>query len=1162
MRRYYVTALICFLLFTVLDLIGQDSPAERYLEVRGISELDMKPLPKATANLYEGKNLVRSVQTGFDGRFTFKLEINKQYVIEVAKDGLVSKCISFNTAMPDEEKGSWTNEFSMGLVKYCDGVDYSILKQPVDNVRFDPKRREFVSDKDYVSAMRPKIENVLSKYEQCMLEKYEAAVKKGDQLMAQKNPEAARNAYQEALEVFPDETYPSKRIAEIDVQLARSKNSEELYNKTIAEAEALLVQQNYTEALQKFSSASSLKPYEAYPKQKVTEINTVLARQKAEQQSHQALEDKYNQAMARASVAYTRKDYSAAKQYYQEALDIKPEESTPRTRMQEIDAILSKKATEEARIREVNDAYKAALAKADQLLQNKDYQGAKDQYAKASDIKPAEAYPKAKMTEIDQAVQAEARTAELAKKTALEKEYQNLVTQADELFKAKSYEASKAKYNEALALKPTDSYASQRIKAIDNQVAAEQAAEQKAKQDGYSAALSLAESALSRKQYDDARTAIQKALSYKPEDAYARSKLAEIDKLAEAYKQQQIAEQQAARQYNDLISNADALFQDSKLPEAREIYNQALAVKPGDQYAMIKVTTIGKMIAAEEAVRVKAAEDGYKAAIGAANTAIMQKSYSQAKESLQQALVFKPGDPYATMRITEVNNMIDAWQKKQAEEQEMNRLYKETIVTADKLYGAGDLAAAKTNYLNALQYKPGDPYASQQITAIENLAAAQLAEKQKQVEDAYSAAMNLGTSSLLQKDYAQARNAFQNALNIKPGDVSAQSKLRETELLIRNEAERIAEEQARKNKYDALLKSGDQLMAQKDFENAKACFEQALELMPGESYPREKLEEINSALSELQRIQAEKQASDNAYAMAMTGADKYFRAKDYYGARDEYSRASMLKPEESLPRTRLAEVENLIRLQQQTQAEAKMKSEAYAAAMNKANDFFNNKEYQLARDNYAEALRQMPDDKLAKEQLSKTEYLLAEAEKQKQAELARQKAYSGFIAQADKAYDDGQYALAKVNYKKALEIEPTSVYAKERIEHIDNINRALSQRSGSSGLQHTANQQKVSASSPLGELNFKTESERQSYLDDLRKKYPDGITLEKYKEKYKEIYRYIVIRDDQAQEFRQIRFLNYNGVQYSVNGKPITQQYFLSQVKVRDGENYKEIDMQ
>ena len=72
-------------------------------------------------------------------------------------------------------------------------------------------------------------------------------------------------------------------------------------------------------------------------------------------------------------------------------------------------------------------------------------------------------------------------------------------------------------------------------------------------------------------------------------------------------------------------------------------------------------------------------------------------------------------------------------------------------------------------------------------------------------------------------------------------------------------------------------------------------------------------------------------------------------------------------------------------------------------------------------------------------------------------------------------------------------------------------------------------------------------------------KYPAGVTLEVYKEKNKVTKRYIVIRDGEAREFRQVNF-SWGGVEYRLNGILITSQFFDQQVKARDGEYFKEID--
>jgi hypothetical protein len=154
------------------------------------------------------------------------------------------------------------------------------------------------------------------------------------------------------------------------------------------------------------------------------------------------------------------------------------------------------------------------------------------------------------------------------------------------------------------------------------------------------------------------------------------------------------------------------------------------------------------------------------------------------------------------------------------------------------------------------------------------------------------------------------------------------------------------------------------------------------------------------------------------------------------------------------------------------------------------------------------------------------------------------------------------YAAAKNSYLEALKVLPDDKLAKEQVARIDKILLSIKKPVVKKEVVAAAPVEKPKVNNALGELNFKTESERQNYLDELKKKYPAGITLEKYTEQYKEILRYVIIREDKAQEYREVRFLTYNGYQYSVSGKPITQQYFQSQVKTRQGESFQEIDMQ
>jgi len=962
---------------------AQDNIPERYLEVRGISELDLKPLGKAVAHLSDGSGDIQTIQTGADGSFSFKLEINKQYTIEVEKEGLIAKKISFNTAMPDEEKGVWVNEFSIGLVKYCEGVDYSILKEPVDIVKFDPKRREFVSDRDYVNRMRPRLENVLARYDQCLMDKYEDAIKKGDQAFNQNNMKEAIAGYQEALEIYPRETYPTKQINEINRQLGRQQKSTE----------------------------------------------------EAEKKELSDKEENYNLALAKASVAYTRKDFGTAKQYYQEAMALKPGESIPGGRLQEIEVILAKKAQEAAKIKETDVAYKQNVLKADSLLKSKNYQAAREQYAKASAIKPAEGYPKAKSLEIDKIEEANVRSAETARKQAAELEYQAILTQADNQFKAKSYDEAKATYGKALAIKPSDPYASQRIKVVENSMIAER-------------------------------------------------------QLAQ--------EEQANKQYREIIGSADQLLQAREWDKAREVYEKALAIKPEDQYAQSKISAIENTIAAERAAKIKSAEEGYKSAIGAANTAITQKSYVQARELLQKALTVKPGDAYATGRMGELDKIMEEQRIMLEQEASKKKRYDESLAAADKLLLSGNLQGARNAFTTLLQIKPGDAYASQKISAIDNLMAAKIAGKQRETDSSFRVTMAIGVELMVRREFEKARESFQQALVIKPGDVSATGKLREAEMILSQEQERQAMELAKKKNYDEILARADRQMNEKQYAASRRSYEEAMAVLPAEVYPRQRIDEIISILNDEEKTLASKIATDNAYTVAMASADKYSKLKEYSKAKEEYYRAISLKPGEQLPKTRLAGVEELITLQLQEQVQAKEKADAYAEAINTGNIQYAGKNYAAAKSSYTEALKLMPDDKLAREQIARIDKILLSA--------------SRFT-------------------KPAV----TSGPAPDKVKTTEPV---------------------------ISELKFKTESERQKYQDELKKKYPEGITLEKYREQFRETYRYIIIRDNQAMDYRQIRYLTYNGIQYSMNGTSITQLYFLSQVKTRQGESFQEIDIQ
>jgi tetratricopeptide (TPR) repeat protein len=229
--------------------------------------------------------------------------------------------------------------------------------------------------------------------------------------------------------------------------------------------------------------------------------------------------------------------------------------------------------------------------------------------------------------------------------------------------------------------------------------------------------------------------------------------------------------------------------------------------------------------------------------------------------------------------------------------------------------------------------------------------------------------------------------------------------------------------------------------------------------------------------------------------------------------------------------------------------------DGYKNAMAQGNAALSQKQYGPAKEQYQKALSFKPDDPVAKNKMGETDILLKQEQDRLAAEQARKKQYDEAIAIADKAFDAANYPLAKENYQKALTVIPDSPYPKQKIARIDEINKMLAQQKAAAD---QSSKKSISSTTPLTQLNFKDDSERDLYLNDLKRKYPEGVTLEIYKEKYQETRRYIIVRDDVASEFRDVLILSYRGHEYTKNGKTVTQMYFEQQVKSRQGEYYNE----
>jgi len=142
--------------------------------------------------------------------------------------------------------------------------------------------------------------------------------------------------------------------------------------------------------------------------------------------------------------------------------------------------------------------------------------------------------------------------------------YNELIAQADSLFAAGRYLEAKAIYEKALELKPDEQHAKDKLAEISRLMG-----------DNYQKAIAKADELFKARDYKGARKMYEEALKYNPNDAYAKDRIAKIDKIIDLFE----------KRYDMIIKAADELFMQKKYKLARNKYEEALKFDPNSRYA-------------------------------------------------------------------------------------------------------------------------------------------------------------------------------------------------------------------------------------------------------------------------------------------------------------------------------------------------------------------------------------------------------------------------------------------------------------------------------------------------------------------------------------------------------------------------------------------------
>jgi tetratricopeptide (TPR) repeat protein len=828
-------------------------------------------------------------------------------------------------------------------------------------------------------------------------EKYDALIKEADLAFDSKNYELAKTKYNEALAVKSGEAHPTARLKAIDDLLKKQKLEEEAakakeaeYTKFMAEGQAMFDQKNWEAAKQKYTAALGVKPNDKAALDKIDLINKEMEKEAAEAKKNAD----YTRLMAEAKVFFDQKKYTEARQKYQEAGNTKPTETEPQTKINEIDNLLGDQAKKE----QLEKDYQKYMTEGNQLKDIKDYTAALDRYNKALAAKPGDAAAQQKITEINKLIEDQKKLADQ------EKLYNDYITKADQSFNAKDYTNARVNYQKAYEVKADPAVAA-KIKEIDELIAKSQSESQtQAKYDGL---MKEADALYKSGDYTKALAKYEEASLVKPTEQAPKDKISELNQKINA--QQDQAEKD--KKFADFIAAGDAAYTSKDYQKALANYQEAIKVKP-DATISQKIGTINTLIAEQN--QNLAAEEQYKARIAEADAAYNGKNWEASRDLYNQALVIKPGDAYATGRIADIEKNMQA---ETAQEVEAN--YQKIIAKADQLKSEERFDEAITYYTNAKKLKPSDPYPQQKIDEINKIKADRLNSQQEQekITAEYNALIKEADVAFNSKNYTVALAKYKEALLKKPNDAYAQGRISEINTKL-NEQNQVNSQDTEYNNY---ISQADALFDQQKYLESIELYRKALSVKPNDAYATNRLDEAT-------RLEKEKTLGeeDKEYQKILAAGQKYFDLGDYVKALDYYSRAKGMKPSDPLPQKKIDEINQILDNQKGEAEFNKLKQQA--------DTYFEKGDWKNAKIYYEKALAIKGDDSYCISQIG-----IINQKMKSDTSDTEQKEYQKILSKADEYFNSKNYEKAKGLYERALGIKPGDEYPKTKLGEIDRI---------------------------------------------------------------------------------------------------------------------------
>ena len=236
-------------------------------------------------------------------------------------------------------------------------------------------------------------------------------------------------------------------------------------------------------------------------------------------------------------------------------------------------------------------------------------------------------------------------------------------------------------------MKPEESIPKHKIAEL-GQTIAQRAKDAEAIEKDYAAAMDRGNDLLADNDFNGAISAYTEALSIKPEEKEPKEKIEEA-------KRRELAQNEAAIAFEQLLADARTQISAGELRRAEELLNRAKNEAPGDDRPQKMLDEIAEII------KVRAEYDGL---MSSAESKASSKDYEAAIEYFEKAKQLILSESKPDKRIADMNRLI----AQEGDTKEMEELYADNMRKGGLAEGAERFEEALSFYQNALGVKAGD----------------------------------------------------------------------------------------------------------------------------------------------------------------------------------------------------------------------------------------------------------------------------------------------------------------------------------------------------------------------------------------------------------------------------------------------------------------------